>query len=337
MRIIKLALTLAGLIVASQGRTYDLTNLVQHAVMRSLPGAAQAGTSGLHGSQHRDRGTSIDVQSLRLPAANGSFAACKSTFANGMAPRVPTQSQSGTRALCFNGFAVLYSAHTKTPVYSAEVLTRQRIEGAHQRRTNAFFEDARLPAAERALLDDYRGSTFDRGHTSPAGDMNTPEGMAQSFSLANMVPQAPDNNRFSWADIEKATRKYALRAKGNVYVITGPAYTPGSCPFVLGAQRQLQARGATVPQTPDEIVRTASKQAGFKAPYRYDAQRCTIGKSQVAVPSQLFKLVYDQESNRAWVHWMDNTDWAKVGRPISYEELVRRTGIEFLPGIKPAG
>ena len=58
---------------------------------------------------------------------------------------------------------------------------------------------------------DYVGSGFDRGHNSPAGDQEDPESMAQSFSLANMMPQAPQNNRIAWASIEKGTRKYVLR------------------------------------------------------------------------------------------------------------------------------
>lgn len=62
--------------------------------------------------------------------------------------------------------------------------------------------------------------------------MPTARAMAQSFSLANMVPQAPKNNQRSWAGIEKATRKYATRAAGDVYVITGPVL--GDKPEMIG-------------------------------------------------------------------------------------------------------
>jgi len=57
--------------------------------------------------------------------------------------------------------------------------------------------------------------------------MPTVQAMAQSFSLANMVPQAAKHNGWAWSNtVEKATRKYAGRASGNVYVITGPVFEP---------------------------------------------------------------------------------------------------------------
>lgn len=227
-----------------------------------------------------------------LPAATGNFGGCPDLFVNGVTPVLRDAGKLRARALCFDGFAVLHSGLTKTPVYVAEVLNRQRIADARDEvRTDVFFPDARLPGADRATLEDYRGSGFDRGHMAPAGDMTDPRSMAQSFSLANMVPQAPENNRKAWASIEKSTRKYVTRAAGNVYVITGPVFS---------------------------------------------GQVSSIGPGRVWVPSHLFKLVYDASSNRAWAHWLENTDAARVGPPISYAELVRRTGVEWLPGVRLA-
>ena len=209
-------------------------------------------------------------------------------FANGTPPVIRQQQGLNPRALCFSAFAVLHSGKSRTPVYSAERLNKDLLrEAKNNQRTNRFFADARLPRAERAELDDYKGSGFDRGHMAPAGDMATDESMAQSFSLANMVPQAPLNNRRAWASIEKATRKYILRAAGDVYVITGSVFD----------------------DTPE-----------------------TIGLDRVWVPKHLYKLVYDPATNRAWAHWLDNRDDARAGKPISYAELVRRTGIDYLPG-----
>ena len=66
------------------------------------------------------------------------------------------------------------------------------------------------------------------------------------------------------------------------------------------------------------------------------AQSPSIGRDQVRVPKYLFKLVYDQAKNKAWAHWQENDSAARASKPISYTELVKRTGVEFLPGAHPA-
>jgi endonuclease G len=142
------------------------------------------------------------------------FQACPQFFVNGASPRVPYAEQVSARALCYDAFAVLHSGATKTPVYVAERLNKAQLDDAKgEKRTNRFFADARLPTAERAQLNDYKRSGWSRGHMAPAADMPNAQAMAQSFSLANMVPQAPVNNQRAWAGIEKATRKFVMRAE----------------------------------------------------------------------------------------------------------------------------
>ncbi len=159
--------------------------------------------------------------------ASSGFAACPQFFANGIAPMVPGIPQQ--RELCYEGFAVLHNGSTRTPAFVAERLNRQLLLQARaQKRTDRFFADARLPQAERAELSDYKGSGYSRGHMAPAGDMFNPTAMEQSFSLANVVPQNPQQNAGAWAKIEEDTRSYVLRAQGDVYVITGPVFAPGS-------------------------------------------------------------------------------------------------------------
>lgn len=194
------------------------------------------------------------------------------------------------RELCYDAFAILHSGKTKTPVFVAQKLNRALVADADEKRTDRFFADARLPSAERAQLSDYKGSGYSKGHMAPAGDMPTPAAMAQSFSLANMVPQNSRQNSGPWAKIERDTRHYASRAKGDVYIITGPVF------------------------------------AHYVQP---------IGAGQVAVPTHIFKLVYDAETKRAWAHWQENAKGVRAGDPISYGELTQRIGMELLPGVEP--
>lgn len=127
-------------------------------------------------------------------------------------------------ALCYDAFAILHSGESKTAVYVAQKLNRALIEDADEERGDRFL---RLLLAERAMLADYVGSGLDKGHLVPANQMPTAQVMAQSFSLANMVPQALSHNRGVWRNsVELTTRKYAAKASGDVYVITGSVYAP---------------------------------------------------------------------------------------------------------------
>lgn len=162
---------------------------------------------------------------LSASASAGDFDSCKQNFYQGFIPQV-MNAPAGLRALCFADFAVLHSGHAKSPVYAAEHLTpASLVDAKDEVRTNKFYEEARLPRADRATLADYQHSGYDRGHLASAAQRTTPEAMAQSFSLANMTPQSPKLNRGAWSkSVEKATRTYV--ARGNeVYVLTGPLYS----------------------------------------------------------------------------------------------------------------
>ncbi|AOA57121.1 DNA/RNA non-specific endonuclease [Acinetobacter larvae] len=125
--------------------------------------------------------------------------------------------------LCFNGFNVMYSGISKTPLWTAEHLTVSRLSQKIPRE-DQFHEESRVPQQYRALLSDYRGSGYDRGHMAPNGDMGDRASQKDSFSLANMVPQAPKNNQEVWRKLEEATRSLVLKNKQEIYVVTGPVY-----------------------------------------------------------------------------------------------------------------
>ena len=215
------------------------------------------------------------------------FEECKDLFP---LQQIPSSTQLG-RDLCFDSFAIYYSPTDKKPIYTVEKLSREQLLAPHPKRGNQFYEEARLPFAERSQLSDYRGSGYDRGHNVPAGDMSNERSMAQSFSLANMMPQARQNNQGIWAkNVEEPTRQYVKRAASEVYVFTGSIGNSGS-----------------------------------------------IGNNRVTIPSHLYKLVYDPSKNLAWAYWVENTNEATMSAPISYQELIEKTGIDFhLPITKGA-
>ena len=163
---------------------------------------------------------------LAWPASEGEAGfACASIFANGQEPVLVNRKLAReTTSLCYEAFAVLHSGVSRTPVYASELLTRAGVAKARTvDRTDSFHEEDRLPNSVRARLDDYVRSGFDRGHMAPAGDMPSAAAQAESFSLANVVPQDRTLNRGLWAAIEESVRRLAV-ARGRLFVVTGTIY-----------------------------------------------------------------------------------------------------------------
>lgn len=151
---------------------------------------------------------------------------CDNQFYKGVRPVIINESlKQQTRELCFRGFAVLHSGVVRSPLYAMENLTEERVLAAKKiGREDTFHEELRLPANERATLQDYSRSGYDRGHLAPSDDMSDMQMQHESFSLANMILQAPKNNRVLHVGIEKEVRKIALEHK-NIHVGTGIAFT----------------------------------------------------------------------------------------------------------------
>ncbi|MDA8412499.1 MAG: DNA/RNA non-specific endonuclease [Desulfobacteraceae bacterium] len=151
--------------------------------------------------------------------------ACPEHFADGTAPDFINQKLSAkTREVCYSGYALKHSGITRTPLYSAEHLTRMRLlEGKGLKRQSKFFPDPKIPVSERAELHHYARSGYDRGHVAPSADMFDFRSQQECFSLANMVPQVPENNRGVWEGVESAVRKLT-RERGGLYVVTGPIF-----------------------------------------------------------------------------------------------------------------
>jgi endonuclease G len=173
----------------------------------------------------------IIVALIAAKTADAASTECPKHFLAGQAPDVTApKMREKARPICFSEYAVLHSGLTRTPLYSADHLTRERIVAAkRQRRADAadsFHEEEAVPENERSRLTDYARSGFDRGHVVPNADMPNANAQGESFSLANMIPQDPDNNRNLWSDIEEKTRELALD-QGEAWVVTVPIFAGG--------------------------------------------------------------------------------------------------------------
>lgn len=116
-----------------------------------------------------------------------------------------------------------YSEPYEQAAWVCYVLSKTECTGDEER-SSTFFEDKAVTTGS-AVDADYKGTSYDRGHLAPAGDMtynNT--AMTESFFYSNMSPQVPKFNRGIWKKLETQVREWGT-LYGNCVIITGPVFT----------------------------------------------------------------------------------------------------------------
>jgi endonuclease G len=99
---------------------------------------------------------------------------------------------------------------------------------------------------------DYTNTGYDRGHLCPSKDRSdTPENNQAVFTMLNIIPQAPENNRGPWEKAERFERSLAKSGR-EVYIIAGGA---GSLGEIDG--------GITVPEKTWKIIVALEKGKTF--------------------------------------------------------------------------
>ncbi|MEQ9667435.1 MAG: DNA/RNA non-specific endonuclease [Coleofasciculus sp. G2-EDA-02] len=111
-------------------------------------------------------------------------------------------------------------------------------------RSNDFRPDTALPSGwYQVRPNDYIGSGYDRGHIVPSGDRTrTPDDNSATFVMTNIIPQAPQNNREVWRELEEYSRELVYQGK-ELYIIAGGA----------GSKGTLQGK-VTVPQQTWKVI-----------------------------------------------------------------------------------
>lgn len=159
----------------------------------------------------------VMVTAVLILPAYASQSACKEFLEYG----IPSQSDA---LLCRTGFALSHDSATKSPRWVAQRMTPERLVAAVPR-SDRFLPDPDLPKGQRAELEDYRASGYDRGHMAPAADMRwSAQAMRESFYLSNMAPQIGAGlNRGIWSELESRIRQWVER-RGELFIFTGPVF-----------------------------------------------------------------------------------------------------------------
>lgn len=117
-------------------------------------------------------------------------------------------------------YAISYARTKGIPNWVAWELDESWLGDAH--RVGKFAPDEALPADwERIRPSDYTGSGFDRGHMANSEDRSrSAEDNIQTFLMTNIIPQAPDNNRGVWVQLENYCRQL-VRSGKQLFIVSG--------------------------------------------------------------------------------------------------------------------
>lgn len=121
-------------------------------------------------------------------------------------------------------------------------------------RQDDFRNDPTLPDGwYQVQSTSYVGSGFDRGHNCPSADRtSTLENNSATFYMTNMMPQAPNNNQKTWADLENYTRTF-ITSGYEVYVVAG-SYGIGGTGSNGGVTNTIDNGRVTVPNRCWKVV-----------------------------------------------------------------------------------
>lgn len=174
-------------------------------------------------------------------------------------------------------------------------------------RQNDFREDESLPSGwYRVDGNDYRGSGFDRGHLCPSADRDaTQEENSTTFLMTNIIPQAPENNREVWRELEEYCRD--VMYQGNELYIVAGVYGHGGTGSNGGQTKYLADRNVYIPAQTWKVILIL--EAGSDDLSRINANTRVIA---VDIPN---------------VQAVEGSDWQAF--QLSVDELEARTGYDF--------
>ena len=87
-----------------------------------------------------------------------------------------------------------------------------------------FYTETEIPKEYQVLYSDYTHSGYDRGHLAPDADFDyNEEDLDLIYTLANIIPQDPNVNRYFWTKAEYQERLVAA-SLGELNVINGVVF-----------------------------------------------------------------------------------------------------------------
>jgi endonuclease G len=201
-----------------------------------------------------------------------------------------------------------YNSAKGTPNWISWHLEANDFNGTSPRLDN-FAGFTGLPAgAFQVQSNSYVNSGFDRGHNIPSADRtSSADANSSTFLMSNMIPQAPQNNQKTWANMENYLRTIA--SQGNeVYIIMG-SYGAGGVGS-KGAASTIANGKVTVPSNVWKIAVIIPNGNG-------DLDRVTTTTRVIAVNTPNVNDI--------------NEDWK--GYRVSVRDIEKATGYDLLSSL----
>lgn len=168
-------------------------------------------------------------------------------------------------------------------------------------RGNNFRPDTTLPTGwYQVRPGDYTSSGYDRGHLCPSGDRTrNAEDNSATFFMTNMIPQAPENNREVWRELEEYSRELVNQGK-ELYIIAGGT----------GSKGTLKGK-VTVPQQTWKVIAVLDRPGK--------------GISGVTTNTRLIAVMMPNSNEVANTSWQDYL--------VSVDEVEKVTGYDFFSNV----
>jgi len=122
-------------------------------------------------------------------------------------------------------FTICYDYKMKGAKYVSYTLDGDRVNAVNIKKRNSFYTEKNLPKKYRSHTKDYTRSGYDRGHLANDASFDYDKKVVRkTYSMANIIPQAPNVNRRTWLKSEKLERNIAVKL-GSVNVLNGVIYS----------------------------------------------------------------------------------------------------------------
>jgi len=122
-------------------------------------------------------------------------------------------------------FTICYDYKMKGAKYVVYTLDGNKVNAVNIKKRSSFYTEKNLKKKYRSHTKDYTRTGYDRGHLANDASFDySKKTVRKTYTMANIIPQAPKVNRKTWIKAEKLERKVAVKL-GSASVINGVIYS----------------------------------------------------------------------------------------------------------------